>query len=344
MIRILCLHIAENQASYRYRVAQFLPYWKEYDIDMHPVRITSKSYPQKLKLSLQSREYDYVWIQRKPMSPLFTAIMAHNSRLIYDYDDALYAKESYRKTKPKPVHPGSKQVISRLNNLLKHSSIVFAGSEALAAYARRFSKGNTFIVPTSYEKTPDPPMSIRTEGPVTIGWIGNNSNLYFLDMIDEATSAIQAKFPDVRFSVMSGKAPVGVKTRWEFVPWSKEAEDSWLRSIDIGIMPLEDDEWSRGKCAFKLLQYMSYGKPVVASAVGANCQAIINGVSGFLASTTQEWEQAFATLVSQPALRASMGKESLNHFLTTYERQRVQEQMANILHNDYRNNLKKRSH
>jgi glycosyltransferase involved in cell wall biosynthesis len=98
-------------------------------------------------------------------------------------------------------------------------------------------------------------------------------------------------------------------------------------------MPLEDDEWSRGKCAFKLLQYMSHGKPVVASAVGANRQAVIDRRSGFLASSSQQWEQALESLISSPRLRSSMGEESLRHFLATYERQRVQEQMATILQN-----------
>jgi glycosyltransferase involved in cell wall biosynthesis len=333
MIRILCLHIAENQASYQYRVAQFLPYWKEYGIDVEPICITSKNYPEKLLISLRSREYDYVWLQRKPLSPLFTAMISQNTRLIYDYDDALYAVESYRRTRPKPTHPGSKQTIRRLKNILKQSSLVFAGSDALAEYARKFNPDNTFIIPTACSSPPNnPSLPSRADRDLTIGWIGNTGNLYFLSAIDQATAAIQARHPSLRFSVMSGKTPEGLKTRWDFVPWSKEAEDLWLRSIDIGIMPLEDDEWSRGKCAFKLLQYMSYGKPVVASAVGENHRAVIDGKSGFLAFSSLQWEQAIESLVSNPGLRTSMGKESLNHFLSTYERQRVQEHVAMILH------------
>lgn len=336
MIRILCLHIAEKQASYRYRVEQFLPYWKEYGIDLHPVSIVGKSYPEKIGLILRSNRYDYVWLQRKPLTAIFTHLISRRSRLLYDYDDALYAVESYRVKAPKPTQPGSKQTVRRLNTVLANSSLVFAGSEELAAYARKFNPGNTFLVPTAYGKVPDPPGSLRTDGPVTIGWIGNVGNLYFLSMIDEATAAIQARFPSVRFSLMSGRSQEGLKTRWELVPWSKEAEDSWLRSIDIGIMPLVDDAWSRGKCAFKLLQYMAYGKPVVASAVGANFQAVLDGVSGFLATTPQQWMEALEKLVTQPELRAGMGTESLRHFLATFERQKVQEQMASILQNHFR--------
>jgi len=337
MISILCLHVAENQASYRYRVEQFLPFWKEYDIDMRPMRITSKSYPEKLSIALRSGKYDYVWLQRKPLSPLFISLIARNTRLIYDYDDALYAVESYLTGNPKPTQPGSKQIIRRLNRILKQSSIVFAGSEALAEYSRRFNPSNTFIIPTAYSRLPETPRPLESGNrPVTIGWIGNTGNLYFLSMIDEAASAIQARFPEVRFSVMSGKAPEGLKTKWELVKWSKEVEHEWLESIDIGIMPLEDDEWSRGKCAFKLLQYMAHGKPVVASAVGANLNAVINGKSGFLASSQPEWEKAFESLVTNPEQRRHMGEESLRHYLSTYERQRVQEQIASLLHNHFR--------
>ncbi|UWX57856.1 glycosyltransferase family 4 protein [Chlorobaculum sp. MV4-Y] len=336
MIRILCLHLAENQASYRYRVEQFLPYWKEYGIDMQPLRITSKSYPEKLSIALRSGEYDYVWLQRKPLSPLFTSIIARNTNLIYDYDDALYAVESYRKTKPKPTQPGSKQTIQRLNMVLKCSSLVFAGSHALSEYASRFNPENTFIIPTAYQKLLEPPSPKATDETVTIGWIGNTGNLYFLSKIDEAAFAIQSRFPDSRFSVMSGKAPEGLKTKWEFVKWSKEGESAWLDSIDIGIMPLEDDEWSRGKCAFKLLQYMAHGKPVVASRVGANIDAVIHGNSGFLAASEKEWEAAFETLVSNPEERLRMGEKSLEHFLSTYEREQVQQRMATILHEHYK--------
>ena len=337
MIRILCLHIAENQASYRYRVEQFLPYWKAYGIDMHPLRITSKSYPQKLSIALRSGDYDYVWLQRKPLARLFTSIIARNTRLIYDYDDAFYAIESYLKGKPKPTQPGSTQIIRRLNAVLKRSSIIFAGSDALANYARQVNPDNTFIIPTAYGKLAQPPKLVaKQDGPVTIGWIGNTGNLYFLSMIDRAASAIQQRFPGTRFSVMSGKAPEGLKTKWEFVKWSKEGESAWLDSVDIGIMPLEDDEWSRGKCAFKLLQYMAHGKPVVASRVGANIDAVIHGNSGFLAASEKEWEAAFETLVSNPEERLRMGEESLKHFLSTYERERVQEKIATIVHEHFR--------
>jgi len=339
-IKILCLHVAEDQASYRYRVGQFLPYWAEYGIEVHPVCITGKSYFAKLRLALKSKKYDYVWLQRKPLSLFFVALIASRSRLLYDYDDALYARESYIEGLPKkPIQPGSKQSISRLNSLLKRTTLVFAGSDALVNYARQFKFDGTFLVPTAFNKVHAlPERDSCANDRVTFGWIGHNLNLFFLSLIDDAAAALQVRYPTVRFSVMSGKAPQGLKTRWDFVPWSQEAEGEWLNMIDIGMMPLVDDEWSRGKCAFKLLQYMAHGKPVIASAVGANCAAVIDGVSGYLASSTAEWLAAFESLASSPARRRAMGEESRNHFLQGYERQKVQERMAELLHRHFSQN------
>uniref|UniRef100_Q3AQJ2 Glycosyl transferase n=1 Tax=Chlorobium chlorochromatii (strain CaD3) TaxID=340177 RepID=Q3AQJ2_CHLCH len=332
MLKILCLHIAHKQASYRYRVEQFLPYWKQYGIEFEPVCIVGKNYFEKLQLALSSNKYDYVWLQRKLLSPFFINLITKRSKLIYDYDDALYSIESQRNNKPKPTHPGSKQSIERLNYILKRASLVFAGSEALYNYSARYNASATFLIPTAFpaQSNISLPSKINNNS-VTIGWIGSIQNLFFLSIIDDVTAAIQQRYPDVRFSVMSGKPPEGLKTHWDFVAWSKEGEDAWLRSIDVGIMPLVDDEWSRGKCAFKLLQYMAYGKPVIASAVGANYAAVLHGESGFLAKTLDEWRSAFEIMITNRALSFSMGQASLNHFLLHYELRHVQNKIVSLL-------------
>lgn len=333
-MKILCLHIAENQASYRYRVKQFLPHWQEYGIEMHPVNIIGKNYIEKIAIALESRKYDYVWLQRKPLAPFLVSMIANRSMLLYDFDDALYAPQTGHEGKLKDKHPGSSVMIQRINHIIRKASLVFAGSDALAAYAGRLNPDAVRLVPTAYPVPEVVPEQAPTPGkPVTIGWIGGNGTLPYLRLIDAALCAVQQRHPGVTISIMSGRPPEGLQAKTQFTPWSQESEKSWLESIDIGIMPLEDDEWSRGKCAFKLLQYMSHGKPVVASAVGANMEAVIDRRSGFLASSSQQWEQALESLISSPRLRSSMGEESLRHFLATYERQRVQEQMATILQN-----------
>jgi len=332
MITVLCLHIATNQASYRYRVGAFLPYWKEYGIEMHPVSIVGKNYIEKVRLALSAGQYDYVWLQRKPLAPFLVNMIARRSRLIYDFDDALYTRQSTHVGKLKDKHPGSPAYISRINHLLGKSSLVFGGSTVLCEYARRYAPPESvFLVPTALERPPLVDPLFREPGKVTIGWIGSNGNLPFLRLIDTAVSAIQQRYPHVRFSVMSGMPPEGLQAQWEFVPWSPETELQWLESIDIGVMPLEDDEWSRGKCAFKLLQYMSHAKPVIASAVGENLAAVVDGCTGFLASSANEWTAAFEKLVTDRELRSTLGAAGLERFLSTYERGVVQSQIARLL-------------
>lgn len=331
MIRVLCLHIAEEQASYCYRVLQFLPYWHLYGIEVSCVCIVGKNYFEKLVLALKSSQYDYVWLQRKPLSPLLIDLIARRSRLIYDYDDALYVRQSGWVGHLKSTHAGSGQMVARINHILRHSSLVFAGSDSLYRYASRFNPERVHLVPTAYS---GPALlsiqrDCRTE--VTIGWIGGNENMEYLRLVDEATVELEHRFPFVRFSIMSGRPVEGMRTSWHFVPWSHDAEQEWLCSIDIGIMPLADDEWSRGKCAFKLLQYMAYGKPVVASSVGENCRAVIHGRTGYLASISAEWLEYLSKLVVDGERRARFGAEGRQLFLTRYERKIIQDSIAGLL-------------
>ena len=332
MLRILCLHSSSDLASYRYRIEQFLPFWREYGIEMHLEQISGKNYLEKLKLAFNSREYDYVILQKKVLSPLFINIIASRSRLVFDFDDAIYSAGSHTSGYVKPSHAGSKQTVRRLRHVLKKSSLVFAGSTELAEYSRRFSPSGVHLVPTALSMPEWSPEPRDPAAPVKIGWIGITSNIPYLALVDEAAVRIQERYPDVVFSLMSGAPAEGLKTRWKFVPWSKETEQQWLQSIDIGIMPLTDDEWSRGKCAFKLLQYMSYGKPVIASPVGANLDAVIQGKSGYLASTAAEWFGAFESLIKDSELRRTMGEASLTLFQGEYERKIVQGRIAGILH------------
>jgi glycosyltransferase involved in cell wall biosynthesis len=328
MIKILCFHNARERASYRYRVEQFLPYWNNYQIDLQASCISGKQYINILRYLFKFQNYDYVLLQKKILPSILIKIIASRSKLVYDFDDALYTRESRNLKLKKPV---SDKVIKKLNYILKKSSLVFAGSPELARYAEILND-NVHIVPTGLGRQISKQLSPPKSGRVTIGWIGNNVNLFYLSIIDEATLHIQQKYPGTVFSLMCGTPPKELKTLWHFSEWSSSAEKSWLQSIDIGIMPLTDDPWSKGKCAFKLLQYMAYGKPVVASDVGANRTTVTHGGNGFLVGTTEEWISALEQLILNREMRVSMGRESMNIFTERFERERIQQKIAEIVH------------
>jgi glycosyltransferase involved in cell wall biosynthesis len=331
-IRILCLHLAPHRPSYRYRVAQFLPHWKEHRIDIDTLCVSGNGAPANLfRLLAVDGKWDYIWIQRKLFPALLLRLLARRAKLIFDFDDAIYVRQVTPDEKPKP---SGRMKLKRIANTLEKSAMVFAGSEELKSYAERFNR-RVHLVPTAYRSPREATVRQEPGKQVTIGWIGNTSNLHYLGIVDEALIELKARHPHARFSVMSGRLPAGVRTPWELSAWSSEDERHWLSQIDIGIMPLSDDEWSRGKCAFKLLQYMAHGKPVVASDVGANRSVVDSGINGFLAGHTGEWVDALERLVVDERLRRTMGSESRKLHIERYERSHVQKMIASLILRDY---------
>jgi glycosyltransferase involved in cell wall biosynthesis len=332
MIRVLCLHLSPHRPSYRYRIEQFLPHWKQYGIHIDSICVSGKDALSNTLSALSvCGNYDYVWIQRKVFPALFIWLLSRRSRLIFDFDDAIYVKQIMLTGKPLPE---SRMKLNWIASMLKRSALIFAGSDALKSYAKQYNR-NVHLIPTAFSTPKHGIDNHRNGKAVTIGWIGIESNLYFLQIIDNALKSVQEKYPDVVFSIMSKTAPKGVKTEWTLSPWSSENEKQWLAEIDIGIMPLTDDEWCRGKCAFKLIQYMAYGKPVVASDVGANKSAIVNRVNGFLVKNDDEWFVALERLILDKELRTNMGEASRNVHVTQYERERVQQKIAGLINEDY---------
>ena len=148
MIKILCLHNANHRASYRYRVALFLPYWSSYNITVKAECISGKEYINTARYLLKFHDYDYVLLQKKIVPTILVDIIAKQSQLIYDFDDALYTRES-RELEQKRLPSNS--TVKKLNYILKKSTIVFAGSPELARYGKTCNE-NAHIIPTALGK------------------------------------------------------------------------------------------------------------------------------------------------------------------------------------------------
>jgi glycosyltransferase involved in cell wall biosynthesis len=166
---------------------------------------------------------------------------------------------------------------------------------------------------------------------VTVGWIGSPSTQEYLRHIGPALA---------RFCAETGGRvqAIGVEERFqlegvplEAVPWSKETELAALQALDVGIMPLADSPWERGKCGFKLIQYMACGLPVVASPVGANREIVIDGETGALAATQDEWVSALKSLAGDAARRRRMGEAGRARVVSGYSLQAVAPRLAALL-------------
>ena len=273
-------------------------------------------------------QYNFVFIHREltPFGPpIFEWIIAKvlKKKIIYDFDDAIWLPDQ---NKESPIWRWLKWR-SKVGSICKWSWKVSVGNEYLADFARKYNE-NVVVVPTvvdtgvhfkgvrnqsDYVKTPSDKKSeisliAGQSGRLIIGWTGSHSTLQYLDLILPSLQQLEKEI-DFEFRVIANKDPKLPLKNYSFIPWKKESEIEDLATIDIGVMPLPDDEWAKGKCGFKLIQYLALEIPAVASPVGVNSDIIYHNETGFLARTTKEWTESLRKLLGDESLRAEMGKK-----------------------------------
>ena len=323
MIKVLGLALYGSvAASTRYRLLQYQSLLREHDIDLDVHSLLSNIYLTRrfrgasqpignmltsgvlrLKQLICQGNYDCAIVHCE-MFPLLPGII--ESRLlkipyIYDFDDAFYLK--YRSKRYRYV---SSFLENKFSSVISRASAVSAGNTILKNYADGFSD-NTHLMPTVVDVNRYKVLVNNENTKFTVGWIGSPSTSQYLDKIVTPLSML-GNSDSIRLTVIGGKAPSILNIEVVELFWQEDTEVQEINNFDIGIMPLPDNSWERGKCGFKLIQYMACGLPVVASPVGVNCEIVEHGVNGFLAETPEEWEIALRTLLSDPELRKRMGK------------------------------------
>jgi glycosyltransferase involved in cell wall biosynthesis len=244
---------------------------------------------------------------------------------IYDFDDAFYLK--YRTGKMNWAKP---MLGGKFDTVMSGAAAVTAGNYCLADYASQLN-GNTHYLPTVVDTDRYLPMKGSRDSKVfTVGWIGSPSTAPYLQELIEPLSNL-GKECAVRMIVIGGKAPKIPNVSVVEHQWHEHAELDLINSFDIGVMPLPDDDWARGKCAFKLIQYMACAVPVVASPVGANVD-VVNKESGVLASNAKEWLEAFRVLRDNPAMRVNMGEAARARVVQHYSLQQNLPKLASVIH------------
>lgn len=197
--------------------------------------------------------------------------------------------------------------------LAELSDKVICGNNYLAEWFGRWNS-KVDVIPTAVDTERYLPVvaNKRSDLPLVIGWIGTSGNYKYLYGIESALEKVMRAHPGTRLKVVGDQMP---KFRHlspgkiDFVPWSESVEVQAIQSMDIGIMPLEDTPWARGKCSFKMLQYMATGLPVVVSPVGMNAEILMLSVLGMSATTETQWIDGLIALLEDSALRARLGAE-----------------------------------
>jgi glycosyltransferase involved in cell wall biosynthesis len=305
-MKIIFLTHSSDQ-GHRFRVEQYFPYLIAHQVEpkWQPL---SGSWKERLILYRQLPFFDVVCIQRRLLSPFeFYWIRKKSSKILFDLDDAVMYRSS---SSPRP-HSLSRWLKFRW--MVKGSDVVTVGNQFLKNEVLKVDREKkVFIIPTSIDTNLyQQKKKISHSEEIILGWIGTKGNLKYLKKLEPVFKAIRQKFPKVKLKVVSNDfydsshLPIIKKF------WKLEDENVDLISFDIGLMPLNDDLWSRGKCGLKIVQYLSVGVPVVCTPVGINSDIIQNGENGFWATNQQEWVDRLSTLIQNQELRYQMGLKGI---------------------------------
>jgi glycosyltransferase involved in cell wall biosynthesis len=342
------LGIAPGQ---RYRIEQWTPYLREGGIDIHfepfagPELMNalycrgryvmkawhmSRAWLRRVRVAWRGSDFDLLYLYREAalIGPAWIERLAHrrNPRVVYDFDDAIWL--AY--VSPRNRYLSYLKTPSKTAAICRMAAAITVGNETLAEFARRYNPAVTVVPSTvslrEYRPRPYP----RLDATPVVGWTGSHSSAQYLRLVEGALKTLGRR-RRFRFLVIGiddyRLEGVDVECR----PWRAESEVEDLWSIDVGIMPLFDDPWTRGKCAMKAIQYLGVGVPAVVSPIGANTEVVQDGVCGFQPATEGEWIHALERLLDSAELRNRMGAEGRRRVESTYSAEVQAPRFAGIL-------------
>jgi len=332
-IAILCPYPLRQAPSQRFRFEQYLEFLEQqhlevsvfpflhqrgWEIFYHPGKPLQKSFAlcigffRRCLLMPKLLFFSHVFIHREaaPMGPpAFEWLVCKVLRkpVIYDFDDAIWLP-NYSKQHEK-FH--RIKAYWKIKHIIRWADTVVTGNSFLANYAGSYNQ-NVTVIPTTIDlHFHVKPTDICENNPLVIGWTGTHTTIDYLLEIADSLKTLAEKHAFV-FRVISNAPPEFDLPNVDFIWWNKNSEISDLSRFDIGVMPLTDDEWSKGKCGFKALQYMALGIPTVASDIGANADIISDGLNGFLVRKPEDWVRLLSELLTHPERRLQVGQAAIH--------------------------------
>lgn len=265
-------------------------------------------------------QYDYVFIHREaaPIGPpIFEWCIAKvfRKKVVYDFDDAIWLANASDANR----FASAVKYYHKVSSICRWSYKISVGNDFLADYARQFN-ASVQVMPTVVD-TEKAYWQLKNQEtkPVVVGWTGTHSTIRFLEPLVPLVLKV-CRETNAHFLVIADKSPTIDFEKFEFVKWTEETESEDVLRMNIGIMPLGEDDWSKGKCGFKAIQYMALGIPAVVSPVGVNSKIVDHNRNGFLCSNDQEWEFALRKLIADAALRKQMGEDAQHKIRSEYSK------------------------
>ena len=316
--------------SQRFRYEQYLDYFEEigFEIEFHPFLDEkawshlykegsfgkkawgiSRSFLRRWGLMFKLSSADRIFIHREASMigpPIFEWIIAKvlRKKFIYDFDDAIWLP-NYSESNARFHRLKAYGKVKKITKWAHHVSV---GNEFLADFAREYNS-NVTVIPTTIDlENVHSTIAKHENSTPIIGWTGSHTTMEYLPILLPVLDEIHKEI-DFKFRVISNLPPEIDRPYLEFVKWNKSTEITDLAAIDIGVMPLKDSVWAKGKCGFKALQYMSLGIPAVVSPVGVNTTIVQHEENGFLCETESDWKSALEKLLNDRDLRVTLGKK-----------------------------------
>jgi len=317
-----CLIIAKSMenAATRYRVAPVVRHLRgRGDV---VTLICEPDFFSQLWLLARAVDCDLVFVQRKLMSSIIIWLLARVSpRIIFDHDDAIFLKSS--------GEPSSTRMV-RYRAIVQESRLVLAGNRYLCGAAAALG-AEVEMVPTSVDVE-----RYRThakEDKLTLVWIGSRSTSRYLEQHREMLEIVACRISAIRFRIVSDFQFSVSGLDIECIKWSEAIESQALASAHIGIAPMSDDHWTRGKCGLKIIQYMAAGLPVISSNIGANKEVVLEGETGFLVDSIEDWCLAIEKLKASEKLRSAMGAAGRGVVEKHYSQEAIATKVVGLLDN-----------
>ncbi|MEN9572122.1 MAG: hypothetical protein RL172_3353 [Bacteroidota bacterium] len=287
-----------------------------------------KGYSRRILLLFTIHRYDFIFLQREaaPLGPpifewLYSRVF--KKKLIYDFDDAIWMEHI---SEHNSMARGFKNV-NKVKKICSWAYRVSCGNQYLCNYARKYAtqvQYNPTCVDTDNRHNI---LANHDVDKVTIGWTGSFSTLKYFEQILPVLRRLQQQY-DFNVKIICNQRPDFELSNLQYVEWTEQNEVAELATCNIGLMPLTKDEWSEGKCGFKLIQYLALEIPAVSTPVGVNALIVEDGVNGFLCNDDNEWYNAIEKLMQDAALRKSFGKAGRQKIIQQYS---LQSNAANFL-------------